>query len=164
LAVLLGVIFVPSVAMPAGCGGAPAHSPEWKDPCSVVHTKKGSREGYVVEWACGSENEHERFCPDLDHHHPDLGPYITFDFAVVRGSGSSQLGARVMWGLYGRLQELHSFSRIAPPQCIGATLTVWVRDSREVDRAIEIVGAFLRDRDANDRIFIDLELAAAPAI
>jgi hypothetical protein len=131
-----------------------AHAPESERPCSEVYSVPGPRDGYVVEWACGGNADaYNRVCP-VPNHESEV-PDLVLDWLVLRGTGSVHLGAALAPGLSPMLTRLESFGEIGPPQCVGGTLTVWLRDQREIDRATEIVGTYLRDHNADDRVIVN---------
>jgi hypothetical protein len=79
---------------------------------------------------------------------------------VLRGTGTRHQGAELASELANGLSKLESLDGIFV-HSPDANVVVLLRDPREIDQAIEIVGRSLRDRGASDRVVIEPPLKEA---
>ncbi len=132
-------------------------------PCQAPISNPGSRSGYVLEWTARAPVT----ALDVLCGYPanDGAALIRFEIAVVRGTGPNHVGAALRRDLEPRLLKRFGLDGWSLSCRDSFTVTLDARRSRcQVNDVIEVIGDYLRQRRANDRVVIQMGLAAAPAL
>lgn|GEM_PF-2297421 len=123
-----------------------------------LQARRGQYRGYQVEWTYKDGPEaHHRLCPGSSG-------AILFDSAILRGNGSEQLGDELRRGIEPRLRKI--LPAVWTKGCDGSLAIILPSKEHDcrIDEVIEMIGEYLRKRDANDRIVVMRGLHAAPAL
>jgi hypothetical protein len=154
-----------AIAPVLGCADPWSRTP-LADRCGLVQSRPGAGDGYVIEWTCrASLRAYLRVCPLPGDAGSEVNPDKLGSWIVLRGTGSTHLGAALAPGIAPLFQPYPTLVQIVPPfGCAGATLAVVVPGDAWVDDPARQIGQYLRDHDANDRVVVDPLLLGAPAI
>ena len=131
-----------------------------KVPCQIVISRPAHGVGWELEWAARAPGRDlDQLCgdPPLD----DVS--IRFEVAVLRGTGPNHVGTALRRELEPRLLE--RFELDGWSLSCGNSFTFTLNgQSCQVNEVIDVVGEYLRQRGANDRVVILMGLWAAPAL
>lgn len=145
-----------AIAIQAGC------LPAAKKPCHVT-TLPGMRTGYEIVWT--ARVDYEVFNNICLHQDPSSLPGIHFEVALIRGTGSVHMGSNLRRELEPRLDgfKLDGWR----PSCLGKVYSITLNAQEEscnVDRIIEAIGQYLRERNSSDFVVLSMGLWSAPAL
>lgn len=144
------------VAIQTGC------LPAAKKPCEVT-TMPGMRTGYEIAWT--PRIDYAVFNEVCLHQDPRSLPDIHFEIALIHGTGNVHLGSSLHSELQPRLAEfkLDGWHTSCGGKVFSITLNAQ-QESCHVERIIEVIGQYLRERNSNDFVVLNMGLWSAPAL
>lgn len=131
-------------------------------PCKTSMSSPAHGRGYELEWTARAPH---RALDALCGYPPLDDSLIRFEVAVLRGTGSNHVGAALRRELEPRLLE--RFELDGWSLSCGNSFTITLNAQRsgcQLSEVVDVVGEYLRQRHADDRIVILMGLWAAPAL
>ena len=131
-------------------------------PCTLP-TLPGMRSGYEIVWTANEDfDKYARICIRRDPH-AYVSP-LRFEIALIRGTGDVHVGSKLWSELAPRLAEFKLDDwNLACGGGVYAIMLNAKQESCHVDRIIEIIGRYLRERNASDFVVLQMGVWAAPA-
>ena len=133
-----------------------------KEPCTIP-TLPQMRSGYEIVWTANEDyDKFARICIHKDPH-AYYSP-LHFEVALIRGTGNVHVGSKLWSELAPRLTEFKLDGWDLA--CGGGVYAIMLNAQQEschVDRVIETIGRYLRERNASDFVVLQMGVWAAPA-